>query len=171
MRFVKRLLIGIGVVTLVGALLTLVGPKAVHAAVNALVQVNNTAAAPALTLDVSKSASQHIELFCSTNPISEASSCATAANPSTPYVVPAGQNLMVTSIDITCAVSKCTFELQVPGPALTSGFRIWFMPDVSVTHSFIYPSGIQYPAGFTFGGLNVGANGGGANLYGFLTSS
>jgi len=52
MRFMKRLLMGIGAVALAGTLLTLVAPKAVHAAVAALVEVANTPANPVPNADV-----------------------------------------------------------------------------------------------------------------------
>src|ERR1039457_1175895 len=52
MRFMKRLLVGIGAVALAGTLLTLVAPKAVHAAVAALVEVANTPANPVPNADV-----------------------------------------------------------------------------------------------------------------------
>jgi hypothetical protein len=52
MRFMKRLLMGISAVALAGTLLTLVAPKAVHAAVAALVLVTNTPANPVPNADV-----------------------------------------------------------------------------------------------------------------------
>jgi hypothetical protein len=52
MRLIKRLLMGFGAVALVGTLLTLVAPKAVHAAVAALVEVANTSANPVPNADV-----------------------------------------------------------------------------------------------------------------------
>jgi hypothetical protein len=52
MRFTKRLLMGIGAVALAGTILTLAVPKAVHAAVAALVLVTNTSANPVPNADV-----------------------------------------------------------------------------------------------------------------------
>jgi hypothetical protein len=54
MRLLKRTLMGIGALALVASLLTLMAPKSVHAAVAALVQVTNTTANPAITLDADK---------------------------------------------------------------------------------------------------------------------
>jgi hypothetical protein len=48
----KKLLMGVGAVALAGTLLTLVAPKAVHAAVAALVEVANTPANPVPNADV-----------------------------------------------------------------------------------------------------------------------
>jgi hypothetical protein len=52
MRFMKRLLMGLAAVALAGTLLTLIAPKAVHAAVAALVEVANTSANPVPNADV-----------------------------------------------------------------------------------------------------------------------
>jgi hypothetical protein len=49
MRFLKNFLMSIGVVALAAALVNLLAPQAVHAAVAALVQVSNPATSPALT--------------------------------------------------------------------------------------------------------------------------
>ncbi len=52
MRFMKRLLMGLAAVALAGTLISLVAPKAVHAAVAALVEVANTPANPVPNADV-----------------------------------------------------------------------------------------------------------------------
>ena len=52
MRFMKRLLRGLAAVALAGTLISLVVPKAVHAAVAALVEVANTPANPVPNADV-----------------------------------------------------------------------------------------------------------------------
>jgi hypothetical protein len=54
MQIARRLLIGVGAIALVAALLTLAAPKSAHALVAALVQVTNTTANPAVTLDADK---------------------------------------------------------------------------------------------------------------------
>jgi hypothetical protein len=54
MKIVRRLLIGAGAILLAAALLTLASPKSAHALVAALVQVTNTTANPAVTLDADK---------------------------------------------------------------------------------------------------------------------
>jgi hypothetical protein len=51
MQTVRRLLIGVGAIALVAAVLTLASPRSAHALVAALVQVTNTTANPAVTLD------------------------------------------------------------------------------------------------------------------------
>jgi len=52
MRFLKHLFLSVGAVALAGVLLTLVAPKAVHAAVAALVEIANTPANPVPNADV-----------------------------------------------------------------------------------------------------------------------
>jgi hypothetical protein len=110
------------------------------------VHVTNPVAAPALTLDISKSASGHVQLTCDNLPTG--STC--GGNMLSPYVVPAGQNLVVTSVDIiTQGVSSggnAFFEIHL---GLT-GLGEWTIPFDGVTHSFQYPSGIVFPAGFRF---------------------
>jgi hypothetical protein len=47
----------------------------------------------------------------------------------------------------------------------------WIVPNDQTTHSFQYPNGIVYPAGFTFNFPNVNySNVGSAHLRGFLAS-
>jgi hypothetical protein len=139
----------------------------------ASVHVNNTVTSPALTLDISKSASQHVVLNCHFDRLG--SFCFSPPN-LTPYIVPAGQNLVLTSVDIS------EFDASVPifiGFSSASGVgRLgrWDIPADSVTHSFQYPSGIVFPAGYLFDNSKVefsnpaGPNGGAnAIMHGFLT--
>ena len=142
MKLVKGTLMGIGALALVASLLNLVAPKAVHGAVAALVDVANTTAAPAITLDISKSASQHVELECGS------AGCFVFSSLATPYVVPAGQNLVVTSVDIDTTGSSGLVTLVISQHFALGQF--WKVPNDGFTHSFQYPSGIVYPAGTVF---------------------
>lgn len=54
MSILKNLFLGMGAVALAGVLLTMVAPKAVHAAVAALVEVANTSANPVPNADVNE---------------------------------------------------------------------------------------------------------------------
>jgi hypothetical protein len=54
MQTVRRLLMGVGAIAMVATILSLVAPKSAHALVAALVQVTNTTANPAVTLDADK---------------------------------------------------------------------------------------------------------------------
>ena len=161
MKLVKGMLMGIGAIALVASLLNLVAPKAVHGAVAALVDVANTTAAPALTLDISKSASQHVELSCAPAGCFLLSSFL-------PYVVPAGQNLVVTSVDISTECCAGNAQLNIDTGSTGEG---WLVPNDTLTHSFQYPSGIVYPAGVTFNSTVVSMNANVAFVFleGFLT--
>src|SRR6201997_5426256 len=92
-----------GGAAVLAAVLTLAAPRAAHAVVAALVQVANTTANPAVTQDTSKAASQIVHLTTlgqsAVSPLS-----LTALHQYIPggtfgpaYVVPAGQNLVITS--------------------------------------------------------------------------
>jgi hypothetical protein len=145
MRLIKRMLMGIGATAMVGLLATLVAPKAVHGAVAALVQVANTTAAPALTLDISRSASQSVTLFCSANQcVNNTSNGA--------YVVPVGQNLVATSLDIVGFSSPKSsptqfFELTPGGVTNPDQGGAFVVLGDGITHEFLIPSGIVFPAG------------------------
>ena len=105
MQFLKRALMAIGTLALVASLLTLVAPKSVHALVTTLVTVMNTAAAPAITQDTSRQASQIVTLRCATSISSTKLGCvqqlATGALGLTQYKVPPTQSLVITGLDFT----------------------------------------------------------------------
>jgi hypothetical protein len=128
------------------------------------VKVANPATAPALTLDISKSASQHVELLCFATDICLAPTGGTA------YQVPAGQNLVVTSVDILgsgAGNAGTFFSILIPN---TNGGARWTVPNDLYTHSFQYPSGIVYPAGFVFNNCCIGVqNFFEAYVHGYLT--
>jgi hypothetical protein len=115
------------------------------------VNVTNPATAPVLALDISKSASRHVQLDCEI--FSGAGSVCTDVAALTPYVVPPGQNLVVTSVDIVGAAGGGVFTVAIQASQFVEGS--WSVAKDALTHSFQYPSGIVYPAGFTFGGTNV----------------
>ena len=115
MRFMKRLLVGIGAVALAGTLLTLLAPKAVHAAVAALVEVANTPANPVPNADVNAPGEEPLQTqICLTTPIS--SDCG-----STPsgFVVPATtsdglsiKRLVIEQISASCSETGTVTSLQ-----------------------------------------------------------
>ena len=73
MRFMNRLLMGIGAVALAGTLLTLVAPKAVHATVAALVDVANTPTNPVPNADVNAPGEEPLQTqLCLTSPTTDA---------------------------------------------------------------------------------------------------
>jgi hypothetical protein len=114
------------------------------------VNVANPATAPALTMDISKSALRYVELICTNNP---SGNCTQVSGGT--YIVPSGQNLVVTSVEITgTPVGGGGMSLYVFSHS--SGGDQWVVPNDGNTHSFQFPgSGIVYPAGFTFNSSNV----------------
>jgi hypothetical protein len=130
MRLAKGMLMGIGALALATSLFNLLAPRAMRATAAALVEVASTGTAPALTLDISKSASQHVELTCG----SFSDHCV-AGNTSTPYVVPTGQNLVVTSVDISTAVTGGRDTLSILTP-LGAARNIWAVPNDGFTLRF-----------------------------------
>jgi len=65
------------------------------------VHVANTLTAPVPTLDISKSASQHVELACINAMPLFPEGCFPTLGQGGVFTVPAGQNFMVTSVDFT----------------------------------------------------------------------
>src|SRR5580765_6728162 len=103
MRLAKRTVTGFGALTLAAVLLSLIVPHAAQAVVATLVQVVNTAAAPAVTQDVSKLASQNMSFFSqlvNANPAFLVSRGKNGVLGST-FTVPAGQTLIITSVNFT----------------------------------------------------------------------
>jgi hypothetical protein len=132
------------------------------------VNVANTLAAPVPVLDVTKTASNNVQLECPPSP------CAVLFAAS-PYVVPAGKYLVVTSVDILTLSSGNAFFWILNGPSSYLGY--WQLPHDGVTHSFQYPSGIVFPPGFVFSNSQFSTTfvvyGDGfarASLRGYLTS-
>ncbi len=160
----------------VGALLLLLAtPRAVHAIAAVLVQVTNTAAAPAITQDVSKLASSQVILFAqaarSTTVRSDTNFVQVfqTSESSTPYQVPPGQKLIVTTADV----------IGVPGDSVgffTSTFpNASWSPTLTGTNHFTYPSGIVLSAGDSPFMQTISTSTASGNmyvwLYGYLTSN
>lgn len=140
------------------------GPVAAVQSGNWNVNLANTPAAPALVLDISKSASQHVELLCTP----AGGTCSNIAVPPLPaYTVPAGQSLVVTSVDITTVI----FPGTITSIHFDSSPRSWFVPNDGLTHSFQYPSGLVFPAGYQFNSSSIffGPNFNLAVVEGYLT--
>lgn len=95
-----------GTAAVLGVLL-LAGPRAAHAIVATLVQVANTVASPAVTQDVSKMASQLVELTAPmdafSNPLAPAELSridpTTGQMEANTFVVPSGQSFVITGFD------------------------------------------------------------------------
>ena len=156
MKLGKNFLVGIGGVSLVAALGLLAAPQAAHAVAAALVQVTNTAAAPAVTQDVSKLAAQSTQFWC---PFSFVG-CFNFPGVGTAYTVPSGHTLMVTSVDFVYeggTVPAANFYTLYCGSSLTLNDMVgeWQLPGGPGPTQFTYPSGFAVPAGC---GINVQAS-------------
>lgn len=172
MKLAKNFLLGVGGVTVVSVFGLLLAPQGAHALAAALVQVTNTAAAPAVTQDVSKLAAQSSQFWC---PFSFVG-CFNFPGTSTAYTVPSGQHLMITSVDFVYEGSgapAANFYTLYCGPTSTLNSMIgeWRLPGASAATQFTYPSGFAVPAGCA---VNVGA--GATNNYdvivkGYLTGN
>jgi hypothetical protein len=154
-------------------------PRAAHAVAAALVQVTNTIQNPVVTTDASKAASQLILLQePGGSPIPAGQIIGlnlfspTQGQSTTPYVVPAGQNLVVTGIDFnTYGASPNNFiYLRIPiGFGLNSPQT--FTITTPGTHQFSFASGIVYPAGTSVSIHNVSGNDLDATVHGYLTAN
>jgi len=124
MKFAKSILIGTGSLVLAGLILALLAPKAAHAVAATAVQVMNTAAAPAITQDISRQASQIVNLECDfgLNGLTTGL-CYRIGDPTHSTFVTLGQNLVITSVTFT------------PGGALGA---FWSIKNVSVSAQAVY---------------------------------
>lgn len=143
-----------------GTLITAMSPSTVHAVVETaatavkatLVQVTNTASSPVVTQSIGQQAAQAVHLTCNSTGLT----CAlfsVSGGSSESYVVPAGQSLVVTAVDIMPTQiylsPTCSVEHQ-DGLYLTTSTgsaysQLWIVNSVSVHYS--YPSGMVFPSG------------------------
>jgi hypothetical protein len=131
----NRLFQGGAAIAVLGALL-LVTPRAAHSLAAAMVEVANTPANPVVTEGVPALASQIVTLVPSGNgpagftsasafTLSSLQQWSTAVSSGeiqgAPYVVPAGQSLVVTSIDLAEAAKSGTDTVILANSAVPSG--------------------------------------------------
>jgi hypothetical protein len=174
MKSLQRFSIGAGSVAAAALALTLFVPKTAHAVAAAFVQVVNTAASPAIAQDVSKLASENVLLWNSGNTINPHSAqflSQVLANGSTApsaFVVPAGESLVITSVDITPSGSGSS-------PIFIGiGLEEVVIPDTPYTNQLRFQNGIVVPAG---SGVNISDYGISADglwyvyVHGYLTSN
>src|ERR1700722_7113089 len=135
------LILGAG---LVAAVSTMFSPRTAHALVAALVQVSNTAAAPAMTLDVSRLASQNVQLVCVGTP-----NCSQilpdGSSPVPTYIVPAGSSLVITTVQINTAGSGSVQMIQANSSGGST--RASWTFSAGGSFEFQYPSGIVLSSG------------------------
>jgi hypothetical protein len=150
MRLLKQALAVLGAVVVFAVAAAIVTPKKVHALVATLVQVSNTVEAPAITEGVPSLASQHVTIYCPVGALCQPIGPGGTFSLSAPdYTVPAGQNLVITSIDITSpggGGGPYVYVLQGLSSTSTIG-QAWYVPNNGQTVQFQFPSGIVWPAG------------------------
>jgi hypothetical protein len=150
MNFVKPALM-IGGVLLVGLTLPWVAPKAVHAAVDTLVEVTNTDNKPAITEDVSREASQIVHLTTLNKAEVNAATMTQlyqyipGGTFGPPYVVPAGKSLVITSIEASVITAGDNY-LNLYDNTTIGQREYWYLPNIGLTQ-LQFPSGFVYPAG------------------------
>jgi hypothetical protein len=120
MRFTKLSLFIAGAV----GILMLGVPRAAHAVAAALVQVANTASSPVINQGIGNQAAQIVQIECTYNPGGFPTQCvavpATGITPyavgAPPYVVPAGETLVVTAVDRSAAMRLSPSRLATRPP-------------------------------------------------------
>lgn len=160
--------------------LMLAVPGAAHA-IGTLVQVTNTAANPAVTQDVAKLASQNVILVSSTGGVSPHGNTvlqqmfSNGTIESSPFVVPAGQNLVVTTVDLLpdygfpAAGSDLVGIYNNVSGLLRAQFSV---PNTTSTQQQ-FPNGFVFPAGESVLACDYGVSSSPVTftVHGYLTSN
>jgi len=130
-------------------------PRAAHALAATLVQVTNTISNPAITQGTNTAAGQAVLLAlpqaADLNPGSIGSLSQilpTTGNTNTPYVVPAGQTLMVTGMDVTTTNAGGAFMSLIEPNSSGNQPVSWVYLPKAGTQQMTFPTGIAYPSGF-----------------------
>lgn len=166
MTLAKRVLMISGSLLVSALLFSLILPNRAHALVAALVQVTNTAENPAVTEDVSRSASQIVNLNCINQPLL----ICTQIPANGQYTVPAGKSLVITSVDIFAPVPENVFLETIDSSGRV--LYLWEYIEINGQIHYSYPTGIVWGPGSqvivsaptTFTSTNV-------YLSGYLTSN
>jgi hypothetical protein len=144
MKQIGKMLVVIPGAGLLAMLATMFNPRTAHALVAALVQVSNTPAAPAITLDVSRLASQNVQLLCV-----GIQNCAQilpdGTSPAPFYIVPAGSSLVITSVQINTAGAGSVQMTQGNSSAVST--RAFWTFAAGGSFEFQYLSGIVISSG------------------------
>jgi hypothetical protein len=169
----KRLSTYLAGAAIIAVLLTLAAPRAVQAVTAALVNVTNTAASPAIGQSVSQLASQNVVLYSAVQPgTSHVAARFLPDGSASLFAVPAGQSLVVTTIEIQPSVNAGIYYVNIVG--LNSGaLRKSLSVPGAYTNAFQYPSGLVFPPGESVQivGFPFNPNDVGVTLHGYLTSN
>lgn len=184
---VSRSMTAVGGVVLAAGVIAFATPKVVRAVpqvTTALVQVVNTATNPVVTRDATLAPGQLVELLCR----GDNSSCFQVlpgggmfpGGSSAAYVVPAGQSLVITDVDVLSSFGgggTSNFALAfMPATCASCGsytppltFDVYDLAGSPATHHFSLGRGIVWPSGVSV--QTPGANGTQGILYGYLTAN
>ena len=178
---IPKTLASFGAVALAAGALTVAAPRAARAIAVALVQVNNTPDAPAVTQDVGKAASQLVSLAPTGSDETALNSIqpltisyltpVTTSGDSAPYQVPGGKNLVITEVDVTTFADGTTADLLGVTNFVQTVYESYVLPNTGY-QQFRYASGLVFPSGSNVGMFN---NSPAANVrvtvHGYLTSN
>ena len=154
MMHLSKSVLAVGGVILAGGLTTVMNPRTVHAVAAALVQVTNTASNPVVTQGIGQQVAPMVDVVCFTNfGICQLLSPTAGEVGGIAYVVPAGQSLVITAVDVltsnVCAVGGHAEFVNYSLPSGISVARLWSIQGegnvVSPTAHFAYPSGVVFP--------------------------
>jgi hypothetical protein len=172
MKRIGKMLVVILAASLLAAVGSMFNPRTAHALVAALVQVSNTAAAPAITLDVSRVASQNVQLACGGNQTKCFQILPDGTAPAvTGYIVPAGRSLVITTVDISTIGSGSGSALLMQTNSSGESTRASWTFAAGPSFQFQYPSGIVLSSGSEVFVDTVSPPFNGALLTGYLVNS
>jgi len=182
MKLARKYLPQIAGALLVFSTVALLTPRTMHALAAALVQVTNTLANPAITQDSSRAASQIVLLhtpFGSQVPggqeVAMVQVIPTQGDAPTAYVVPSGQNLVLTGVDFDVNTASPNTFVDLRHSLSNNGLfadEIFSLPNAG-HQEFRFPSGIVIPAGSSvhIDNGNAGASTLQAVVQGYLTAN
>jgi len=160
---------------------TLSGMPTVNVGNLSALQVGNTAANPAVTQDVTKFAAQSIELvwpngfIAPSTPVSMYQMSPDGTTSGTPFVVPAGQKFVLTTLDVLPNGNNSgNIAVGIFNNAFTGAVREEFNVPDTYTTQFQFPRGIVFSAGSTVGFINFGVSHDyvwSPTMYGYLTAN
>ena len=166
-----------GAAALAAGALMLAAPRAAHAIAATLVQVTNTPANPAIAQGVEKLASQNVLLVSSAGAVSPQSYAVlhqmlpdgTVA--AAPFVVPSGQNLVVTTIDLL-SYGSGSDGVGIAN-TVSNVLREQFEAPVGNFVQLQFPNGFVFPAGESVTVINFGLSSSPMifTIHGYLTSN
>lgn len=187
---ISKSVMAVGGVVLAGMLIGVTNPKAVHAAVTALlVQVTNTASNPVVTQSVGQQAANAVVLACyPSTGLSEGVCQSQSADAALQYTVPANESLVITAVNINTEVPlgntiagkyQCSASRQDMIYLNNKKVLGWQIVNTTSQTDFTYPSGVVagpsstvLPSEVWYGGDLASTCGADIiYLYGYLTAN